>query len=118
MENFKHINLDYLKEISDGSTDLVRDLISMFINQVPTFSEQLDSFYQSGDYISLGKLAHKIKSSVAMMGISELAADMKILENITKDGGNVDNYPVYISKFKCISGEAIIELNNILINLK
>ncbi len=118
MESFKHINLEYLNEISDGSTDLVRDLISMFINQVPTFSEQLDRFYQNGDYISLGKLAHKIKSSVAMMGISELATDMKILENIAKDGKNIDNYPAYISKFKSISGEAIIELNNILINLK
>ncbi|NVO10292.1 MAG: Hpt domain-containing protein [Bacteroidales bacterium] len=118
MENFKHINLEYLKEISDGSTDLVRDLINMFISQVPTFSEQLDNFYQSGDYISLGKLAHKIKSSVAMMGISELTADMKILENIAKEGKSVDNCPIYISKFKNISGEAIIELNNILINLK
>lgn len=118
MENFKHINPEYLKEISDGGTDLVRDLINMFISQVPMFSEQLDNFYKNGDYISLGKLAHKIKSSVAMMGISELTADMKVLENIAKKGENVDNYPVYISKFKSISGEAIIELNNILINLK
>jgi len=118
MKNFKHINMDYLNEMSDGSSELVRDLINMFIKQVPIFSEQLDICYQNRDYISLGKLAHKIKSSVAMMGIMELTSDMKTLEGIAKDGVDVEKYPTYISKFKIISSEAIIELNNILIKLK
>lgn len=118
MDNFKHINLDYLNEMSDGSQDLVRDLINMFIKQVPVFSEQLDVCYKNGDYVSLGKLAHKIKSSVAMMGIMELTSDMKTLEMIAKDGIDVEKYSVYISKFKEISSEAVNELNNILIKLK
>ena len=118
MKNFKHISTDYLDEISDGSDDLVQDLIEMFINQVPVFTEQLDNLYQSGDYILLGKLAHKIKSSVAMMGIKELTADMKTLELVAKDGKETEKYPVFISRFKTISSEAIIELNDILINLK
>ncbi len=118
MENFKHINLDYLNEMTDGSKDLKRDLICMFIKQIPVFSEQLDEYYKQGDYNSLGKLAHKIKSSVAMMGISELTTDMKTLEYITKEGKNKGKYPFFISKFKTISKEAIEELNNILLNLK
>ncbi len=118
MENFKHINTDYLDEISEGNQDLACDLIEMFIKQVPIFSEQLDDLYYKGDFILLGKLAHKIKSSVAMMGIDELTTDMKTLENISKEGKNDDRYPVFISKFKSISNEAIIELNEILIKLK
>jgi len=117
MVAYKHVNLDFLNEMSDGSEDLTRDLINMFIKQVPMFSEQLDNFYQCGDYISLGKLAHKIKSSVAMMGIEELTTDMKALEEIAKEGKKSDKYPKYISKFKSISNEAIVELNQILINL-
>ena len=118
MQNFKRINMDYLNEMSDGSDDLVQDLIEMFVKQVPVFSEQLDNLYQSGDYILLGKLAHKIKSSVAMMGIKELTADMKTLEIIAKEGKETEKYPVFISRFKTISSEAIIELNDILIKLK
>ena len=53
-----------------------------------------------------------------MMGIMELTSDMKTLEGIAKDGVDVEKYPTYISKFKIISSEAIIELNNILIKLK
>lgn len=118
MENFKHVNLDYLNEMSEGSDDLIRDLINMFIKQVPVFSEQLDSYYKSGDYLSLGKLAHKIKSSVAMMGINELTVDMKTLERIAKEGKEKEKYPVFISKFNTISNEAIVELNRILTKLK
>jgi len=118
MGNFKHINLDYLNEISEGSTDLKRDLISMFIQQVPDFSNQLDSYFSSGDYYALGKLAHKIKSSVAMMGIDELTSDMKKLEKIAVEGKEREKYPIFISKFKAISTEAVNELNTILIKLK
>ena len=110
--------MDYLNEMSEGNQDLVRDLIEMFIKQVPIFSKQLDDLYQCGDNILLGKLAHKIKSSVAMMGIKELTSDMKTLEIIAIEGKEIEKYPVYISKFKSISNEAIIELNDILIKLK
>lgn len=118
MENFKHINMEYLDEISEGNQDLACDLIEMFIKQVPIFTEQLDSLYNKGDYVLLGKLAHKIKSSVSMMGISELASDMRNLEFIATQGKEIEKYPIYIEKFKSISGEAVNELNDILIKLK
>lgn len=118
MENFKHINMDYLDEISEGNQDLACDLIEMFIKQVPIFNEQLDRLYKNGDFILLSKLAHKIKSSVAMMGISELTSDMKTLELIAKEGKDSEKYPSYIAKFKTISNEAVIELKCILIKLK
>ena len=110
--------MDYLDEISEGNQDLACDLIEMFIKQVPIFTEQLDDLYKNGDFILLSKLAHKIKSSVAMMGISELTTDMKTLEFIAKEGKEVEKYPIFISKFKTISNEAINELNDILIKLK
>lgn len=114
MANYKHVNLDVLKEISEGSHDLMRDLITLFINQVPTFSEQLDNYYKSEDYISLGKLAHKIKSSVAMMGISVLTSDMKKLELLAQEQKETHKYHAYIDNFKKVSNEAIEELNDIL----
>ncbi len=118
MKNFKHINMEYLDEISEGNQDLACDLIEMFIKQVPIFTEQLDLLYKNGDYVLLGKLAHKIKSSVSMMGISELASDMKHLELIAREGKEIEKYPIYIARFKSITNEAVNELNDILIKLK
>ena len=114
MSGYKHVNLDVLKEISEGSNDLMRDLIFLFISQIPVFIEQLDYYNKNEDYISLGKLAHKIKSSVSMMGISELSSDMKKLEQLAQAKKDTKKYPEYIERFKCISTEAVSELNDIL----
>ena len=114
MSGYKHVNLDVLKEISEGNNDLMRDLIFLFISQIPVFIEQLDYYYKNEDYISLGKLAHKIKSSVSMMGISELSSDMKKLEQLAQAKKNTQKYPEYIERFKRISTEAVSELNDIL----
>ncbi len=114
MSGYKHVNLEVLKEISEGSNDLMRDLIFLFISQIPVFSEQLDYYYKNEDYISLGKLAHKIKSSVSMMGISELSSDMKKLEQLAQAKKDTQKYPEFIERFKRISTEAVSELNDIL----
>ncbi|MCB8964245.1 MAG: Hpt domain-containing protein [Bacteroidales bacterium] len=114
MNGYKHVNLDVLKEISEGNNDLMRDLIFLFISQIPVFSEQMDHYYQNKDYVSLGKLAHKIKNSVAMMGIAELSSDMKKLENLAQTGKNIHKYPDFIERFKRITTEAVSELNDIL----
>ena len=114
MSGYKHVKLDVLKEISEGSNDLMRDLIFLFISQIPVFIEQLDYYNKNEDYISLGKLAHKIKSSVSMMGISELSSDMKKLEQLAQAKKDTQKYPEFIERFKRISTEAVSELNDIL----
>ena len=113
MESYRFVDYNQLQEMADGSSQLINDLITMFFKQVPVFSEQLDSLYQAGDFISLGKLAHKIKGSASMMGITELAGYMKELEYLAKDSLQVEKYPELINKYKTISAEAVEELKDI-----
>ena len=96
---------------------MMRDLITLFINQVPTFSEQMDVYLNSGEYCTLAKLAHKIKNSVAMMGIDELTSDMKKLENLCTEKPNYNVVKAYVDRFKKISTEASAELRQILESL-
>jgi len=116
-EAAKHVNLEILKEISDGNTDLMVDLINLFIGQVRTFSDQLELYNRKKDYECMAKLAHKIKNSVAMMGIDELSSDMKKLERLAQEGKKTNLYDSFIERFKKISGEAVIELKAILNSL-
>lgn len=114
MESYKYVNIDQLNEMAEGSNELIHDLINMFFKQVPVFSEQLDTLYKNGDFIALGKLAHKIKGSVAMMGISELADYMRELEYLAKDSAKTEKYPELISKYNSISANAVEELKDII----
>ena len=114
MDCYKHVNIDQLNEMAEGSHELIHDLIYLFFKQVPVFSEQLDTLYQNGDFLALGKLAHKIKGSVAMMGMSELAESMKELEHLAKENVHAEKYPALIEKYKSVSAEAIEELKDII----
>lgn len=114
MNDYKFVSLDQINELTDGSPELIHDLISMFLKQVPVFAEQLDTLYKNGEYIALGKLAHKIKGSVSILGISELASYMKELENLACENSQAEKYPELILKYKTISTEAVKELKDII----
>jgi HPt (histidine-containing phosphotransfer) domain-containing protein len=112
-----YTNLDYLREITDGDKGIIKELIELFIMQVPDFITNLHTYYDSGEYILLGKEAHKAKSSLQIMGMSELEKEMKTLQLRTIDGTDVENYPEYIRHFETQCTVAIQELKAELANL-
>ncbi len=114
MKEYQQIDTNILDEISCGNKALIRDLLQLFTRQAPIFAEQLEILYASKDFISLSKLAHKIKGSAATLGICHLAAKMKELENSAKEEDKSNSCPELIGQFKAISQSAIAELNSYL----
>ncbi|MFP4555762.1 MAG: Hpt domain-containing protein [Bacteroidales bacterium] len=117
MSNYKHIDTELLKEVADGNNELILDLVDMYIEQAPKFSEQLENLLENKDYQTLSKLAHKIKGSLSTVGITMLAQEMKELEQKAKLNSNTEQYPTYINRYKRISNEAIVELKDIITRL-
>ncbi len=110
-------NLTYLKEMSGGNKDLVREMITIFINQVEEFTHDMENHLEKKEYEQLGKLAHKAKSSISIMGLDKLAKELKNLENLAKESKEPEKYPVILSFFKDETQIAIKELNDVLKNL-
>jgi len=104
------IDLSYLEEISDGSDELILDLAEMFFEQIPEYQELLEKHFQDQDYYKLGKLAHKAKSAILMVGLKELAGELKKLEENAKEGKNIGEYQEIIAKFVRESNIAVKEL--------
>jgi hypothetical protein len=69
------------------------------------------------EYELLGRLAHKAKSSISIMGLNDLAVDLKTFENLAKASEEVEKYPGFIKKFKSETKEAVDELNEVITNL-
>ena len=112
------IDLSYLKEMSGGNKELVIEMIDIFKEQVDEFTKGMEELLANKDYLSLGKLAHKAKSSISIMGLSELSNELKTLENLAKEGKQTEKYPELIEKFRKDTGDAIKELDKILENLE
>lgn len=81
----QEINLSYLESIADGDQGIINELITIFLDQVPEFTEGFKLYYNAQDWKRLAALAHKAKSSVLSMGMNELGnVDLKNLELIAK----------------------------------
>lgn len=80
----KVIDLTYLHSVSEGNTELEYSLVDIFLQQIPEFSQCMDTAFRCGDYIKLAAVAHKAKSSVLAMGMEQLATSLKLLEMLCK----------------------------------
>ena len=112
------VNLSYLQEMSAGNQALILEMIAIFCEQVEEFNKGLAEHLQKQEYELLGKLAHKAKSSVSIMGLTDLAADLKNLELMAKSGKNPEKYATIVDRFKKETSEAVNELNQVIENLE
>ena len=111
---FKIIDISYIEEVCGGSSELISEMIDIFREQVSEFNKEMKSLYKSKKYYDLGLLAHKAKSSIAIMGMNDLADKLKELELNAKEGIKIETYSDYISDFMDQTGEALKELDSYL----
>ncbi|GEO04635.1 hypothetical protein AAE02nite_22990 [Adhaeribacter aerolatus] len=74
----EHINLALLTEMASGDTNFIQDIITMFIQQTPGNLERLFNLAKAENWSEVKSLAHRMKSSVVLIGNKEL-------ENICQD---------------------------------
>lgn len=110
--SYKYINTEYLETVAGGDTDLMKELIDMFRDQVAEIHSEMESLMAGENYASLGLLAHKAKSSVAIMGMEDLAAMLKTFELQAKQGLFSEKYRSYIDRFGNEATAAVAELDD------
>lgn len=115
--DYKFIKTDYLEMVASGDSKLVKELVVMFREQVEEIYSEMKSLLSEKNYNALGLLAHKAKSSVAIMGMDELAEILKNFELQAKEGKNPEEYESYIARFGDDTKSAMAELDTLIINL-
>jgi len=115
---YKFINTEYLDSVSGGDNEIIREIVEMFGEQVIEIYNQMKSLLAQKNYPALGMLAHKAKSSVAIMGMESLALMLKTFELQAKEGLESEKYESYINRFAYEGGEAVKELNDLVIQRK
>jgi len=115
---FNVINLTYLESISEGDNEIIKELINIFIDQMPEFFDGFEESFEQKDWMKIAALAHKAKSSVLSMGMDDLGnRDLKNLELICKQMvlNDLENKEL-IELFNDTCNEAVKELNAFLEN--
>jgi HPt (histidine-containing phosphotransfer) domain-containing protein len=105
-------NLDYLKEITGGDPEVMKEFIQLFFDQLPEFKNGMTTYLAEKKWKELGELAHKAKSSVMTFGMNDLGHRLKELQLKTQKMEEVESYSEYVTEFMSTIAQAEIELND------
>jgi HPt (histidine-containing phosphotransfer) domain-containing protein len=84
------IDLSYLREMSGNNKDIMIEMVEIFIEQNPEFTEGISSYFENRQWTKLGAIAHKAKSSVRIMGMDELGDCLEKIEHYSKGNQKVE----------------------------
>jgi HPt (histidine-containing phosphotransfer) domain-containing protein len=108
--NNKYIDLDYLKQISNGSNEFVYQMITVFIEEIPLELANIEKALMAKDWKSLRATAHKMKPSYSFMGVKELETLVNTLEENSGAESHLDLMPGLVERIKSITDEVVKEL--------
>ena len=98
--------------MSGGDSNFIQEMIGLFREQIEEYKQHMPELLRKKDYDNLSKMAHKAKSSVAVMGMNEMAELLKELEILALEEKEVDRYESIVNEFLEQLQLAIKELEN------
>ncbi|MCC6601227.1 MAG: Hpt domain-containing protein [Crocinitomicaceae bacterium] len=93
-------DLSYLNQVFQGNKEMVNNIISLFLQQVPEYIKEMEDCVKKNEPLSLHPLAHKAKSSVSMLGIRDMESDILKIEQDSKNLRNLDQLPTLVYRVK------------------
>lgn len=68
---FRYIDLQYMKEISQGDREYEKTVTAQFLEMVAAHLKDIQQYWQEGNIAGLKQTAHNMKTSVSIMGLTE-----------------------------------------------
>tara|TARA_B100000809_G_scaffold206496_1_gene208580 strand:+ start:591 stop:923 length:333 start_codon:yes stop_codon:yes gene_type:complete len=83
----KHYDLSELIAMSQGNSDFVKKMVDLFLKTTEESLNEMIVSFKEMKFEEVAGLAHKIKPSIQLMGISELKDVVSDIELNGKSGG-------------------------------
>lgn len=96
--NDQLFDLSYLNQIFQGNKDMINNIIRLFLDQVPEYISEMVDCVERKDLLSLHPLAHKAKSSIAMLGLKNMETNILQIEQDSKHNRNVEALPSLVNQ--------------------
>ncbi|HEY8400914.1 MAG TPA: PAS domain S-box protein [Cytophagaceae bacterium] len=108
-------SLDYLESSSSNNQAFIREMITLFINEVPVYLQSLSESIEKKEYHNIYFICHKMKSMVQLMGMKETGRDLLEMEYHAK---NEINFPKLNILFKTIYPQCMTACEELRAKLK
>lgn len=100
--NNLQVDLTYLNEIAGGDSEFMIDMIDIFLEQTPVYTEQLIAALNDKDWKTVGDIAHKIKPTLAFMGANRANEQMALIEQNARTESNLEDIAREFAEVKAV----------------
>lgn len=109
----KVINLNYLNELAKGNPEFIKEMIDIFLEDNKEEIENLEKSIQSKNYVSIKEIAHKMKSTIAFVGLDQIIEnDLTEIEQLAIDNPDIRKIEPFFLKVKEVCQRAAEELKS------
>ncbi len=106
----KVINLEYLTNIMSGKKELIRETIEIFIKQANEDLPIINEAIAKDDYLTVKRFAHRMKSTITMMGINSLSPVLEEMEILGTEKNNMKRIKELNEKLNSTYFQALEEI--------
>ncbi len=92
--------LAHLRKLMNNNHQNMTEMINIFLKQVPDTLKGMEVGIQSADWDKVHFEAHKIKSSIMVIGLNNLQSSVVKINEYSKKGENLYQIPALYSSFK------------------
>jgi PAS domain S-box-containing protein len=80
------VDLSYLRKVSNNNEQFIKEIVSAFLESMPTTVSDIKAQLEKKDWDQLAKVVHKIKPTITLMGIHHLKDKIILLEKEARNG--------------------------------
>jgi signal transduction histidine kinase/DNA-binding NarL/FixJ family response regulator len=104
---YKYIDLTYMKSISKGNVNYEKTVTTQFISSIPVDLIDLQTAIQESDFGKLNRIAHNMKTTVSIMGLSKDVNSL--LDELEFAAGPVESLSEKVNVVGNVCTHAVIE---------
>ena len=105
-------SLDVLIEVAQGDDVFIREMIVLFLKKAPEMLDIINTSFNEKDFLQCSNEAHKLKSSVQIIGSKDLQKIIKTIENTAKIEAVGSDLTLYIDALNVKMDQLFSFLNN------
>jgi PAS domain S-box-containing protein len=94
----KLYDLSMVRSVSGGDAGFEKRMVQLFLDTMPVSLKEIQQVTQEQKWDMVGKLAHKMKSTIDSLGISDLKQDIRTIESNGKKNEQTENIPALVER--------------------
>jgi HPt (histidine-containing phosphotransfer) domain-containing protein len=110
IEEGKLYDLTMVQSVSGGDEGFIKKMVALFIETVPQNVQELNKGLEAENWDQVGKMAHKLKSTVDSMGIHSIRQDIRTVESNAKHKESLDQIPQLVKRIETVIDRCIGQL--------